>query len=326
VPLYRQFLAGDKTGQTREWEHWIANNCNTDPTKFGITKPCRWPFIRMAGTALGTRETLTVNNGTYYIDTTVPLSMQLSEVYNTSGTNGATSNVTASPFLANETYYVFFVYAKPTTRQTYEVYLGPGATAANVQPIQFRLDTLAVTTLNKQPWLTPDLGTGGIVNVAVDFTQLKDGTLDTAPKNGLCQPVTFCKASGTTCGSALTDDDPLVIADPSIKMQADAVCSQWAVKDLDCPPKGCYGFSFKMTDGFTAEATPDDPSPHRPAPDSFPSNDSSQGQPTWRVKFVGTTLQPDSTAAGQCHYTTLPTYPPPPPLMGECIVPDWIPH
>ena len=80
VPLYRQFLAGVKgtnaATSTREWKHWYQNGCNTDPTKFGITTACRWPFIRMAGTAKNTRETLTINNGTYYLDTTVPKTIQ----------------------------------------------------------------------------------------------------------------------------------------------------------------------------------------------------------------------------------------------------------
>ncbi|HEY1300688.1 MAG TPA: hypothetical protein VGF07_09340, partial [Stellaceae bacterium] len=80
VPLYRQFLAGDanKANPTREWKHWYANKCDVNLN----TPQCRWPFIRMAGENIATRETLTVNNGTYYIDTAVPLTMQQSEDYN----------------------------------------------------------------------------------------------------------------------------------------------------------------------------------------------------------------------------------------------------
>ncbi|MGH7060935.1 MAG: hypothetical protein ACREFH_11140, partial [Stellaceae bacterium] len=86
VPLYRQFLAGDPDlkdpthkNATREWKHWYANGCDKDQS----TTKCRWPFIRMSGTALSTRETLTLNNGTYYLDTTVPKTIQQTEPYNT---------------------------------------------------------------------------------------------------------------------------------------------------------------------------------------------------------------------------------------------------
>jgi hypothetical protein len=339
VPLYRQFLAGtkgtDAASSTREWKHWYENGCNTDPTKFGITKACRWPYIRMAGTAKITRETLTINNGTYYIDTTVPLSIQKTEVYNTSGPNGGTKNTFANSFLANATfpYRVFLAYAKPTTRQVYQIYLGTKATAANVQPIQFRLDTQAVTSLGAQPWLTTNtdqVASSGIVSVTVDFSKLPAGTLDPAPANGLCQPRTFCTSTpgDTSCVGKVQLTDPLAIADPDIINQANAVCAQWAVKDLDCPPTGCYGFSFTIpSTGFTADASIDNPSPHRPAPVSFPTMADPLHQPDWRVKFVGTTLNPDATAGGQCHYPTLPTYPAPPPLKpNECIVPDWVPQ
>jgi cell migration-inducing and hyaluronan-binding protein len=341
VPLYRQFLAGVKgtnaATSTREWKHWYQNGCNTDPTKFGITQACRWPFIRMAGTAKNTRETLTINNGTYYLDTTVPKTIQQTEQYN--GENaGSSLNTSFNVFQPDTkiddhtfigTYNVFFAYAKPTTRQTYQIYLGPNATAADIKAIQVRLDTLnnQPDFPTKQPWLTTDttqIATSGIVSVTVDFTKLTDGTLDLTSPNGLCQPRTFCKWDDTnkTCGSALDDHDPNF-------NQSVAVCKEWAVKDLDCPPMGCYGFSFTIPKtGFAANATLTNPSPNRPAPVEFPStainpDGSKQGTPTWIVKFLQTTKSPDATN-GSCHYTTLPSYPPP--VMGECTVPDWVPQ
>jgi hypothetical protein len=326
VPLYRQFLTGNDgtNGQprTREWVHWIANGCDKNQN----TKACRWPYIRMAGTAKTMRETLTINNGTYYLDTTVPVGMQTDEIYNTSGAGGGTLNTNVNLFVAGQTYNVFFAYPKPTTHQVYQIYLGTNASTANVQPIQFRLDIQQVTPLPAQPWLTPVLKSGGIVEVTVDFSKLPAGTLEPAAANGLCQPRTFCTGT-TSCTGAVTDKDPLAIADPDIIKQAKAVCEQWAVKDLDCPPTGCYGFSFTIpSSGFTADATIDNPSPHRPAPVPFPAT-AQTGKPDWLVKFVGTTLNPDAKETGQCHYTTLPTYPPPPPLKpNECIVPDWVPQ
>jgi cell migration-inducing and hyaluronan-binding protein len=282
----------------------------------------------MAGTAKLTRETLTVNNGTYYLDTTVPMAVQQMEKFNTQ--NGGQSSTTSfNVFQPGDTYYVFFVYAKPTTRQTYQIYLGKNATASAIKSIQVRLDNLNnITNLGDVPWLATDpsqVATSGILSVTADFTKLTDHSLDTVPANGLCQPLTFCKASGTTCGSALTDSDPLVIANPNIKQQADAICSQWAVKDLDCPPKGCYGFSFTIPgSGFdTTKTTISNPSPYRPAPMPFPAtatnpDGSKQGQPTWLAKFLITPVEPDAIG-GQCHYD--PTM-----LPGTtCTVPDWVP-
>src|SRR5208282_5319533 len=166
---YRQFLAGDNmtapNGPTREWKHWIANKCNTDATKFGITQACRWPFIRMSGTALGTRETLTLNNGTYYLDTTVPKTIQTTEQYNTEGSGSISLNTSVNVFQPDTqiddhtfvgTYNVFFLYAKTSTRQTYLIYLGKKATAGNISAIQVALNTLTPTTLGSVPWLTPD--------------------------------------------------------------------------------------------------------------------------------------------------------------------------
>ncbi|HEY3912313.1 MAG TPA: hypothetical protein VGM07_20865 [Stellaceae bacterium] len=330
VPLYRQFLAGtkgdDAATSTREWKHWYGNGCNTDKTRFGITSKCRWPFIRMSGTALGTRETLTINNGTYYLDTTVPKAIQTTEQYNTSA-GGQSKDTFVNVFQPDTkiddrtfvgTYNVFFVYAKPSTRQTYQIYLGKEATAADIKAIQVSLTNLNdIKDLGAPPWLhadTSQIASSGIVGVRVDFSKLTDGTLDIVPDNGLCEPHTFCKPSGNKCVSALPDTNPLA-------KQAAAVCSQWALKDLDCPPKGCYGFSFTIPKtGFTADATLADPSPHRPAPTPFPMTEEAveiQGKPTWLVKFLATTIEPDATK-GQCHYPTLPGT--------GCTVPDWVPQ
>jgi cell migration-inducing and hyaluronan-binding protein len=70
VPLYRQLLTGNDGagGPTREWARWLAAKCDKDRN----TPQCRWPFMRMAGENFYQRNTLTVNHGTYFIDTSVP--------------------------------------------------------------------------------------------------------------------------------------------------------------------------------------------------------------------------------------------------------------
>src|SRR5687768_4190432 len=64
VPLYRQYLT------TSEMSQWSDKKCNEIGEKVTPTE-CRWPFIRMAGTDIAQRQTMTVNNGRYYLDTNV---------------------------------------------------------------------------------------------------------------------------------------------------------------------------------------------------------------------------------------------------------------
>ena len=50
--------------------------------------------------------------------------------------------------------------------------------------------------------------------------------------------------TGRTLGLALAlrqglgADVPVIVADPALAKEADAVCRTWAVKDLDCPSAG----------------------------------------------------------------------------------------
>jgi hypothetical protein len=282
------------------------------------TKECRWPFIRMAGENIATRETLTVNNGTYYIDTAVPLTMQQSEDYN----NGQ-GNLFFNVFRAKETYKVFFIFAKNTTRQTYQIYLGTAATKDAIKPVRVSLDTVQFNTTpvtGDPAWLKTDTSRvkdKGILSVTIDFTKLPKDALAPSAENGMCQPHQFCTPTGAqgACVSTLPAKDPR-------KKDYDAVCGQWAVKDLDCPRSGCYGFTFTIPDtGFDPRAMVANPTPYRLQPAEFPTKPAEvekQGKPTWLVKFLGTTLPPDSTAGGQCNYSKLPGT--------DCTVPDWVPH
>jgi len=334
VPLYRQFLAGSKDKKTREWAHWIANECNTTPS----TPQCRWPFIRMAGENLGSRETLTVNNGTYYIDTAVPLEMQKDihdgpvikshgEAYNQQAGIDASLDNQGNVFEPGQTYYVFFLYAKKSTRQTYQIYVGKDPSGGSVKPARVKIPNTNLVPAqegNTASWLTVDdskVMDDGIVSVTVDFKGMTD--FDPTPANGLCQPRSFCQSenSDTTCASKLDANDPAVKISTTLAGNANRACSKWAVKDLDCPTKGCLGFQFTLADAtiFKADATVANPTPHRRQPDIFPASNDDQGQPNWLVKF----LAADKTTAGQCHYDTLPSYPPP--ASNECAVPDGTP-
>jgi hypothetical protein len=218
-------------------------------------------------------------------------------------------------FRAGQTYYVFFVYAKQTTRQHFQIYVGTNFDTTNgLKPVHVNIES---ANLQFDPfsggtvgWLMPNYSqvkSTGILRVGVNFKDVP--ALSPTPEHGLCQPHTFCKpnpkSDGNSCVSALAENDRL-------KAESDAICGNWAVKDLDCPPfvkhgnatatGGCFGFSFTLPAEFRA-----DNSYHRPNPGSFPPDNThiDQGEPDWAALFKKTTTLPDATS-GRCYYQDLP--------------------
>ncbi len=346
VPLYRQFLAGTPGNPnakptpippTREWAQWIANGCNTNQNSV----KCRWPFIRMAGASIATRETLTVNYGTYYLDTTVPASVQRAENFNQQG--GPTTSVTNSvnEFRPGETYTVFFLYLKDSTKQSYQIYVGKDPMNGSITPVQMPIPLAPLPTpvaYTGPKFLTTDISqvaTTGIVTVNLDFSGVST-LLATTPANGLCQPRQFCQEDPKNTGSCIVnpayENSSAVQANAALLMEAQRTCHQWAVKDLDCPAKGCLGFTFTLPAAsiFQANATLTNPSPNRPAPVVFPGVSMPEtGKPDFTVQFVRTTVPPDNNAftkillPGQaptsCYYPKFPSTLPP--TVDTCAVP-----
>ena len=304
---------------TREWKNWIKAACGTTIS----TPQCRWPFMRMSGQNIYSRNTLTLNNATYFLDTAVPLAMQSGDT--TTKTAGERFNdITPcqikdqdhcqprsnNVFKVGETYYVFFLYVKPSTEQTYQIYVGPGFDTTTVKGVRIDIATAPVKTIgdpvSKPAWLgEPTVDANNVLSVQVRFDKV-DGLVPSAAN--LCEPKTFCKANGTACVSALSDTDPLVVADKNVDMQAEAgvICGSAAVKDLDCPKDGCYGFSFALPKGFVADDTIASPQKHRPQPEEFPAAPMAKSQPDWTSMFEKTTKAPDSAAGGACFYPDLP--------------------
>jgi hypothetical protein len=315
VPLYRQLLTGsDTTPYSLEYAQWITNMCNT-PTPPNPTL-CRTPFIRMSGQATYQRSTLTANHGVYYLDTTVPDNTQRTEAFTDPNTPDwrpcppepeACTTRSLNVFQAGKTYYVFFVFAKATTKQTYQIYVGDGFHPdtdvwgvrgnINVKPTQFGRKGSAAN-----PWTTAPTYSNGILTVSVDLSAFVNdlSTLNTA--NGLCQPSTFCAWSGTgnakTCGCKLEPGDPQLAGNPNLLAECTNTCGKWAVKDVDCPGDGCIGFAFKLPGDFETTTTS-----HRPQPVVFPVTTAGSG---WQTKFLNTTTLPDATAGTVCNYATLP--------------------
>jgi hypothetical protein len=223
--------------------------------------------IRMAGMALSQRSMMTLNNATYYIDTTVSQAEQ------------AKSASHLNVFKTGDTYYVFFLYAKPNTKQTYQIYVGQrlnignktqvgdvGIVRANISglPITF---TPGPVDWGSVGWTKSYDSRTGILTVTADLSSFANEFTDT--KNDFCQPPTFCTLTGNTCGCS-----PSLPSDQLAACQAGNICGKWAGKDIDCPKGGCLGFSFKLPPGFIADnkgSILQTNGGHRPAPVCFPN-------------------------------------------------------
>jgi hypothetical protein len=336
VPLFRQFLTGNDgtNGQpSGEWAMWFTNKCNTANPPH--PEDCRFPFVRMGGQSTYQRSTLTANHGTYYIDTTVPRDIQYGSAEMPAGepfTNivpcefkptGPCQPRSVNVFHGEETYTVYFLYAKSgahATQQTYQVYVGEGFDLKTVQAVKVGLSTSPVTHVTPQKALPPKWQAHyndqvacpaanpkcGILQVTVDFTDFD--LSPTKEANGLCKPATFCKWSGGSCGCAfdLTDTRAQASRDPQrLVRDCTHTCSEWAVKDLDFKGDETWGFSFTLPKGFKPDATLANPSPHRPQPAKFPAPSASTAKPNWATKFMRTSTTPDN-ATGVCHYAKVP--------------------
>jgi hypothetical protein len=199
---------------------------------------------------------------------------------------------------------MFFVYAKQSTVQTFQIYVGSGFQVSTVQPQKVDIETLLLrfSPAPGEVWLKKvDFDKAkGMLTVTVDFSGF--GKLAPTAENGLCKPDAFCRAEGNACVSALNRNDSRVATNPGFLAESDAVCRNWAMKSLDCPHDGCRGFSFTMPNDFKTGTY------SRPSPEPFPvasGGPRPQGAPDWLTRLRGATLPPDSTS-GSCHYKEIP--------------------
>lgn len=266
------------------------------------------PFIRMASQADCQRSSLTVNNGTYYIDTAVSLATQNMWDFTPPGVN---------VFTAGNTYYTFLLFAKPTTVQTYQLYVGTGFNPADTSqlwvtrvdkgpsPFVFYKDTTdtMVPCSARKPgtnfgWCYNYDASGGFLSVTMDMgfsTFAKEYAEATEQQ---CQPESFCSwnSSSKSCGCSLKSNDLGY-------NECQYACSNWATKAIDCPwdssdfptgPTGaCYGFGFTLPGTFMA------------ADQAPPGATCLTEDLTWNVPLTAAS----STVAGNCAYTQsmLPT-------------------
>ncbi len=251
VPLYRQYV--------------------TDQEKNGPPMPVAipTPSIRLMGQSQAQRSGLTVNNAQYYIDTSV-------------GKDTQTSNV----FEKGHTYYAYFLFAKPNTKQTYQIYVGKDATwdpKTNVKMVRAEFPSFPYI-FNQGTWPTANAGenfagwkrdatdgagagynsTTGIETIIVDMNNYKTFSDDyNTSKANECAPAGFCALEGSQCKCQLDPNDPLF-------NDCDSVCGKWANKDIKCPNGKCFGFSVTLSDKF--ETIPKAEVRPQPTPGCFPND------------------------------------------------------
>ena len=205
--------------------------------------------IRMMGQSTYQRSTLTANHGTYYLDTASKLAF-------------------SNRFKEKETYYLFLVFAKLDTEQTYQFFGGENFDLGSIKMVQANIDRnpIVFDDKNAQPLPSERVKrlAKGVVEVTLkvaDFPDVAKKYQDARQKK--CQPATYCtwNADANNKAGACEDKTP---RDPAVK---DAVC-RWANADLHCPDGGCIGIVFTMPDGFNKP--PVDPDSVRPAAACLP--------------------------------------------------------
>ncbi|HET7290098.1 MAG TPA: hypothetical protein VFJ67_06620, partial [Thermodesulfobacteriota bacterium] len=246
--------------------------------------------IRMAGMDLFQRSMLTLNNAKYYIDTTV------------SETEQRKSAQSLNVFKAGQTYYVFFLYGKANTKQTYEFYVGDGlklGDATDAMDVKIKRANIAgfPITFTDGPTDWKSVGwdktyKDGILTVTVDMSSFATEFADT--KKDFCQPASFCTLTGDTCGCSSS-----LLTDQLAACQAGNICGKFAGKDIDCPKNGCLGFSFKLPNpGFDTDNKGNivqSKGGHRPDPTCFPN------EAPWNISLT----RPDAEVAGSCSNTPI---------------------
>lgn len=341
VPLFRQYLTGKRAEDanhktlptsTGEWKTWAEKNCD-DPNVAGNPayvlddkSGCNFPFARLAGANIWQRNAMTVNYGKYYIDTTrSDLTQRHSEALGRKDDPNAdfvecdwkTKPGNCEPrsvnvFQKGGTYYVFLLFAKANTKQTYQLYVGENFDFKTVKGVRF---TGRDISFKKQDdWTMPDSwkprwakgpdgkDIKGVIEVTMNFADVRglDGkSVEFDPKkttSETCGPKSFCSWSGSTCGCNIDDKDPRLLTNPGLKSYCKQTCGQWAVRDLDCPEIGCLGFAFTLPQDFEAKDQY-----KRPMPEEFPSLETNAD---WKqMSFIPATEGPDAGSGGDCYYS-----------------------
>lgn len=282
VPLYREYLLSG------------------EGTAFPMGVP-----IQMMGQSTYQRSTLTANNGRYFIDTTPSKSAQSQQRI-----------LHFNIFQKGQTYYVFLLFAKNTTKQTYDLYVGKNFNPASLDNLWLTRVELPSSYEFEKAGAIPDAAKNvsynsgtGVLSVTLDMSKVTMKNDDKAPKTfadlyasaqqSQCQPTTFCKWVGNGGGDNCVCADT-IFSPPSMTFKTNecsttnGICS-WATKDVDCPAGGCIGFGVKLADDFQTSDSPPNPVP---TTQPFPSGSTSP----WTAPFTSPVNSSDA-----CMYPNPPT-------------------
>jgi hypothetical protein len=234
--------------------------------------------IRLAGQDTWNRSALTPNNGIFYVDTTRGLATQQA------WSNAANINV----FQPNTKYYLFTLFAKPTTSQTYQVYVGkPFDPNTDVWATRASTNGVPVEFANPLAW-PPGWGrsydsNSGVLTVTMNMGFPGFATDYNKAFKDNCQPRSFCTWEGRTdplhperggtCSCNMSGPFSGVCADKNTA--GEDVCA-WSQKDVDCPNGGCFGFGFKTGATFV----------YNPAPSPRPSPSCLKPNSAWNVTYI----------------------------------------
>ena len=256
----------------------------------------------MMGQAIFQRSTLSLNRSHYFLDTTQTCTSQggcpmCTKVENGMCTQWGGSPFNPSVFVGGHSYYMYVLYATATTKQTYDIYVGPGATQTglNVMPVFVNPNGYQFYKPTDGSYVQPDYSmlNDGILRVTLDLTG--QGTLFANNKQFFCRPKSYCSVNNGVCGCNPANKD----CDPS------ANDCQWGPNDIDCPvdPNNpdlvhCFGFKFTMPANFLST------SPLEPPATLFSAF---TGDPYFQAGIVtfdnGKSLSPKDA----CVYNPLPT-------------------
>jgi hypothetical protein len=260
VPMYRQNLL--------EGERELERNGKSP------TGP-----IRLAGQSTYNRSVLSPNNGVFYVDTTASDATQKSW----------SPNPNVNVFQPSTNYYLFMLFAKAKTAQTYQIYVGTPFDP-NTDVWATRADTKSQPVTFSPPqnmawppgWGRSYDSAKGVLTVTMNMGFPEFATNYNGAFKENCKPASFCtwtesrgNPQGGTCGCTPSGRYFGLCSDTNTA--GENVCA-WSQKDVDCPVGGCYGIGFKTGSTFVYDPAP--AANPRPARACFPKD------AAWNVKYI----------------------------------------
>ena len=267
VPIYRQLYLTDRDDV----------DCTTvcDSTK--ADKVCSRASF-MAGTTTGSAPYLTVNNGTFYIDTDTA-HQDASCIANTS--------FALPGFAPSSTYVLWQIFPNQETKNTYQIYVGPSfdpstqGSFVRVSPHRFsgNGNSSLVEAFPDYPGPVATVQ-NGVLTVTFEYTQMdQEFLIENRDQDERCMPRDMCQySSGEKLCTLTQDPDRLAALDPQLHDTIDQVCRIWGtatsgvltydapsisdpatkvtqqISFTECPSEGCVGYVFQLPSDFVSFA------------------------------------------------------------------------